>query len=143
MTTEANTQEDVMLNLAGWIKDFCRHLTEEIENNNFDLGSKFTRHHINQWADPILTYLGESTGLPCPSCDESIPLRLHIQIINDLVYSLMTGKGTPGWDDLDYIKSRLEETADEHMIECKDHNDDCHLSDKGWVALAELLAYRQ
>lgn len=132
-------QNNVILTFAEWIQDYCEHLNNEIVLKNQKVDSKYTRHLIQQWAESSLSFMAESTNLPCPSCKEPIPLHLDNKIILDLIVSLLKDEAQPRWKDINFIKDKMIETAEAHLIQCKGHNRDCPISAKGLVTLAELL----
>jgi hypothetical protein len=130
---------DVLAEFAGWIRDYCRHMSEEIAKGRHDTRSGATRLHIQQWVDTTLTFMAESTGLPCPSCGDMIPLNLDKKAITDIIVSLLSDNQNASWEDIQHIEGRIEETADEHQIECKGHNEDCPIGAKGCAILSDLL----
>lgn len=132
-------QNNVILTFAEWIQDYCEHLNNEIVLKKQKVDSKYIRHLIQQWAESSLSFMADSTKLPCPSCKEPIPLHLDIKIIIDLIVSLLKDEAQPRWKDVNFIKDKMRGTADTHLIQCKGHNEDCPISAKGLVALAKLL----
>jgi hypothetical protein len=130
---------NMILSFAEWIQDYCEHLNKEIKLKNQKVDSKYTRHHIQQWAESSLSFMADSTRLPCPSCKEPIPLHLDNKIITDLIVYLLKDEEQPRWKDINFIQDKMRESAVTHLIECKGHNKDCPISVKGLVALSELL----
>ena len=130
---------DVLAEFAGWIRDYCRHMSEEIAKGRHHTRSGATRLHIQQWVDTTLTFLAESTGVPCPSCGDWIPLNLDKKVITDIIVSLLSDNQNRSWEDIHYIEAKIEETAKDHQIECKGHNKDCPIGVSGCAILSDLL----
>ena len=137
--SELSRNIDVLAEFAGWIRDYCRHMSEEIAKGRHNARSGATRLHIQQWVDTTLTFVAESTGVPCPSCGDLIPLNLDKKVMTDIIVSLLSDNQDTSWEDTHYIEARIEETADEHQIECKGHNKDCPISETSCVILSDLL----
>lgn len=134
----SDSETDWMFMLAGWIKDYCESLGDEIAQKKQRIDSRFTQHHISQWVESILTYMAQSTKLPCPSCEELISLQLDTKQMADIITSILKNKQTTEGDGIDFIINKIEESAGAHQVPCKDHNKDCPFSHKGWIALSEL-----
>lgn len=130
---------DVLAEFAGWIKDYCRHMSEEIAKGRQDIRSAATRLHIQQWVDTTLTFVAQSTSVPCPLCGDSIPLNLDKKVMTDMIVSLLSDNQDTSWEDIHHIESKIEETSDEHEIECAGHNKDCPTGETGCVFLSDLL----
>ncbi len=130
---------DVLTELTGWISDYCRHMSEEIAKGRQNIRSGATRLHIQQWVDTTLTFVAESTGVPCPSCGDLIPLNLDKKVMTDIIISLLTDNQDMLWEDVDFIKEKIKESAHEHQIECKGHSEDCPIGVSGCVILSDLL----
>ena len=130
---------DVLSEFAGWIRDYCRHMSDEIAKKRHDINTGATRLHIQQWVDTTLTFLAQSTGVPCPSCGDLIPLSLDKKVMTDIIVSLLSDNPDTSWEDIHYIEAKIKETAGEHQIECKGHNQDCAISETGCVILSDLM----
>ena len=129
----------VLAELAGWIRDYCRYMSEEIANKRHGTNTGATRLHIQQWVDTTLTFVAESIGMPCPSCGDLIPLNLEKKVMTDIIVSLLSDIQEPSWESIHYIEGKIKETADDHQIECKDHNQNCPISKVGYAILSDLL----
>ena len=81
---------DVLTELAGWIRDYCKHMSEEIAKGRQNIRSGATRLHIQQWVDTTLAFVAQSTGVPCPSCGDLIPLNLDKKVMTDIIVSLLS-----------------------------------------------------
>ena len=127
--------------LAEWIRDYCRHMIEEIAKGRQNIRSGATRLHIQQWVDTTLTFVAESTGVPCPSCGELIPLNLNKNVMTDMILSLLSDNPNTSYEDVDFIKEKIKENADAHEIVCKGHNKDCPIGVSGCVILSDLLKF--
>jgi hypothetical protein len=134
-----NSHVSVFAEFAGWIKDYCRHMSEEIAKGRQHIRSAATRLHIQQWVDTTLTFVAQSAGVPCPSCGDSIPLNLDKKVMTDMIFSLLSDNQDTSWEDIHYIEAKIKETADEHEIECAGHNKDCPIGGTGCVILSDLL----
>jgi hypothetical protein len=132
---------DLLSELAEWIRDYCRHMIEEIANGRQNIRSGATRLHIQQWVDTTLTFVAESTGVPCPSCGELIPLNLDKKVMADIIVFLLSDHQDISWEDIDFIKEKIKENADAHEVECKGHNKDCPIGVSGCVILSDLLKF--
>ena len=130
---------DVLSEFAGWIRDYCRHMSDEIAKKRHDINTGATRLHIQQWVDTALTFLAQSTGVPCPSCGDLIPFNLDKKVMTGIIVSLLSDNQDTSWEDIHYIEAKIKETADEHQIECKGHNKDCPISKTGCAILSDLL----
>ena len=130
---------DVLSEFAGWIRDYCRHMSDEIAKKRHDINTGATRLHIQQWVDTTLTFLAQSTGVPCPSCGDLIPFNLDKKVMTGIIVSLLSDNQDTSWEDIHYIEAKIKETADEHQIECKGHNKDCPISKTGCAILSDLL----
>ena len=139
--SEMNRNVDVLAEFAGWIRDYCRHMSEEIAQGRQSTRSGATRLHIQQWVDTTLTFMAESTGVPCPSCGDLIPLNLDKKVMTDMIVSLLPDNQDTSWEDIHNFEAKIEETADEHQIVCKGHNKDCPFGVSGCVILSDLLKY--
>lgn len=130
---------DVLSEFSGWIRDYCRHMSDEIAKKRHDINTGATRLHIQQWVDTTLTFLAQSTGVPCPSCGDLIPLNLDKKVMTGIIVSLLSDNQDTSWGDIHYIEAKIKETADEHQIECKGHNKDCPINKTGCAILSDLL----
>ena len=130
---------DVLSEFAGWIRDYCRHMSDEIAKKRHDIDTGATRLHIQQWVDTTLTFLAQSTGVPCPSCGDLIPFNLDKKVMTGIIVSLLSDNQDTSWEDIHYIEAKIKETANEHQIECKGHNKDCPISKTGCAILSDLL----
>ncbi len=137
--SEMSSHVEVLTEFAGWIRDYCRHMSEEIANGRHSTRSGATRLHIQQWVDTTLTFLAQSTGVPCPSCGDLIPLNLDKKVMTDMIFSLLSDNQEPSWEDIYFIEAKIKETADNHEVECKGHNKDCPIGGSGCVILSDLL----
>jgi hypothetical protein len=136
---EMSGNVDVLSELAGWIRDYCRHMSKEISMGRQSTGSGATRLHIQQWVDTTLSFVAESTGLPCPSCGDLIPLNLDKKVMTDIIVSLLSDNSVAPWKDIKFIANKIKENADEHQIECKGHNKDCPIAETDCAILSDLL----
>ena len=136
---EMSKNMDVLSELAGWIRDYCKHMSEEIAKKRHNINTGATRLHIQQWVDTTLTFVAESTSMPCPSCGDLIPLSLDKKVVTNIIVSLLSDNQDTSWEDIHYIEAKIEETADAHQIECKDHSRDCPIGVTGCVVLSDLL----
>ena len=136
---EMSRDIDVLTELAGWIRDYCKHMSEEIAKGRQNIRSGATRLHIQQWVDTTLTFVAESTGVPCPSCGDMIPLNLDKKVMTDIIVSLLSDSQDTSWEDVDFIKEKIKENADAHEVECKGHNRYCPIGVSGCVILSDLL----
>ena len=134
-----NSHVEVLTELAGWIKDYCRLMSEEIAKGRQNMRSAATRLHIQQWVDATLTFVAQSIGVPCPSCGDLIPLNLDKKVMTDIIVSLLSDNQDTPWEDIHDIEAKIKETADNHQIECKDHNRDCPIGALGCAILSDLL----
>jgi hypothetical protein len=137
--SEMSRNMDLLSELAGWIRDYCRHMSEEIAKGRQNIRSGATRLHIQQWVDTTLTFVAQSTGVPCPSCGDLIPLNLDKKVMTDIIVSLLSDNPNTLWNDIHYIETKIEKTADAHEVECKGHNEDCPIGVSGCVILSDLL----
>jgi ribosomal protein S27E len=137
--SEMSSHVEVLTEFAGWIRDYCRHMSEEIAKGRQNIRSRATRLHIQQWVDTTLTFVAESTGVHCPSCGDLIPLNLDRKVVTDIIVSLLSDNQELSWKDVDFIKEKIKERADAHEIECKGHNRDCPIGISGFVILSDLL----
>ena len=137
--SEMSGNVDVLSEFAGWIRDYCRHMSDEIAKKRHDINTGATRLHIQQWVDTTLTFLAQSTGVPCPSCGDLIPLNLDKKVMTGIIVSLLSDNQDSSWEDIHYIEAKIKETADEHQIECKGHNKDCPISKTDCAILSDLL----
>lgn len=138
-TSDLQPRMDWMVTLVEWMKDYCEYLHDEITRKKRRIDSEYTQHLINQWAESTLIFVAQSNRLPCPSCKESIPLRLDTKIVKNIVMSVVRDYKTAKRADIDIIRNKIEETAGEHQIPCSDHNKNCPFSHKGWITLTELI----
>jgi hypothetical protein len=136
---EMSSHVDVLSEFAGWIRDYCRHMSEEIAKGRQNIRSAGTRLHIQQWVDTTLTFVAQSTGVPCPSCGDSIPLNLDKKVMTDIIVSLLSDNQDRAWEDVHFIEEKIRENADAHEIECRGHNRDCPIGVRGCVILSDLL----
>ncbi|MBN1830480.1 MAG: hypothetical protein JW896_00055 [Deltaproteobacteria bacterium] len=137
--SELSGNVDVLSELGGWIRDYCRYMSEEMAKGRQDIRSGGTRFHIQQWVDSTLTFVTESTGVPCPSCGDLVPLNLDKKVMTDIIVSLLSDNPNTSWEDVDFIKGKIKENADAHEVECKGHNKDCPIGVSGCVVLSDLL----
>jgi len=137
--SEMNSHVDMLAELAGWIRDYCRYMSEEIAKGRQNIRSGATRLHIQQWVDTTLTFVAESTGVPCPSCGDLIPLNLDKKVMTDIIVSLLSDNQDRSWKNIDFIKENIKENSDAHEVECKGHNKDCPIGVSGCVILSDLL----
>jgi len=114
-------------------------MSEEIAKKRHNISSGATRLHIQQWVDTTLTFLAQSTGVPCPSCGDLIPLNLDKRVMTGIIVSLLSDNQDTSWEDIHYIEAKIKENADEHQIECKGHNKDCPISKMGCAILSDFL----
>ena len=144
MATKENAipQTDVILQLAEWLKDYCGHLSNELVLRKKAVGSAFTRHHVRQWVESTLGFLGDSTRLPCPYCGEPIPLYLDPGLMTDIIISLLSDWSNIKGDSMNLIMGRIIDSSDTHQVAFKDHNKNCSVSNKGYVTLSRLLYSR-
>ena len=134
-----NGNVDVLSELAGWVRDYCRHMSEEIAKGRHNTRSGATRLHIQQWVDTTLTFVAESTGVPCPLCGNLIPLNLDKKVMTDIIVSLLSDNQDTSCQDIQFIEAKIMETADAHQVECRGHNEDCPIGISGCVVLTDLL----
>jgi hypothetical protein len=134
-----SSHTDVLLEFTEWIRDYCRHMSEEIAKGRQNIRSGATRLHIQQWVDTTMKFVAESTGVPCPSCGELIPLNLNKNVMTDMIVALLSDNPNTSYEDVDFIKEKIKENADAHEIECKGHNKDCPIGVSGCVILSDLL----
>lgn len=113
----------------------------EIIKNKWRVDSITTRYHIGQWTESIATFTAQTTKLLCPSCQGSIPLQLDKKLLSDIVISILKDKEKNCQIDSDFVKNKVAESADAHLIPCKGHNKDCVFSAKGCIALSDLLPF--
>jgi hypothetical protein len=114
-------------------------MSEEIAKGRQNIRSGATRLHIQQWVDTTLTFVAESTGVPCPSCGGLIPLNMDKKVMTDIIIYLLSDNKDTSWRDIAFIKEKIKESADAHEVECKDHNKDCPIGVSGCVILSDLL----
>jgi hypothetical protein len=114
-------------------------MSEEIAKGRQSIRSGATRLHIQQWVDSTLAFLAQSTGIPCPSCGDLIPLNLDKKMMTDIIVSLLSDNPDTSWEDTHYIEAKIKGTADDHQIECKGHNKDCPIGETGCAILSDLL----
>lgn len=136
---ELDKRVDVLSEFAGWIRDYCKHMSEEIAKERQDIDSGTTRLHIQQWVDTTLTFVAQSTGVPCPSCGDLIPLNLNKAVMTDVIISLLSDNQHTSWEDIGFIADKIREKSDAHEIECEGHNKDCPIGETGCVLLSDLL----
>ena len=137
--SELNSRVDVLSEFAGWIRDYCEYMSEEIAKKRHNTNTGATRLHIHQFVDTTLTFMAQSTGLPCPSCGDLIPLNLDKEVMTDIIISLLSDNQNRAWEDVHYIEEKIKENADAHEIECRGHNRDCPVGVTGCVILSDLM----
>jgi hypothetical protein len=114
-------------------------MSEEIAQGRQSIRSGATRFNIQQWVDTTLTFVAESTGVPCPLCGDLIPLKLDKKVVTDIIVSLLSDNKDNSWEDVDFIKEKIKESADVHEVECKGHNRDCPIGASGCAILSDLI----
>ncbi len=139
---DSDPQTECIVVLAEWIKEYCGHLSDEIAKKKLRINSEYAQHLISQWTESTLIFVAESTQLPCPSCEELIPLQLDDKQVGRIITSVVKDKEeTKAKEyDIDRIKDKIAESADIHLIPCEGHNKDCPFSRKGWIALSKLIS---
>ena len=136
-------QLDEILTIVGWIKEYCEQMHNEIIKKKWRVDGFTARYHIGQWTESIATFTAQTTELPCPSCQGSIPLQLDKKLLAEIIISILKDKFKHIEIDSDFVKNKIAESAGEHLIPCKGHNKDCAFSAKGWIALSDLLPFFQ
>ena len=107
--SELSRNVDVLSEFAGWIRDYCEYMSEEIAKKRHNTNTGATRLHIQQWVDTTLTFMAQSTGLPCPSCGDLIPLNLNKEVMTNIIISLLSDNQSRAWEDIRFIEEKIKE----------------------------------